>query len=359
MSHTHSTLPSALQAGLTQRRVPTLDGLRALAALAIIFTHMKLLPLWVALNVFFGLSGFLITWLLLQEEGREGRVALKAFYMRRTLRIMPAYYAALAVIVWLFPPNSGPLNAEHIQSVAFYYANYFQAVHGATHGALSPFWSLAAEEQFYLFWPFVFVFARRWRVPLLMGAISLVWWQRWVVCWLEGDLEWAYHAMDCRADHLLVGCLAAIALYRGWVPWLWRLLCERRIMLWVVLSALVGLTLLPLGLGKVYRMGVAFYVEPWLIACLLVQLIALGASGGVSWLEAKPLVWLGQRSYALYLYHVFAMGLVDLAMPQATLWLKALPSVALGVVFAQLSWVLIEAPLHGLRARWRVQTSAS
>ena len=340
--------------GLARSRVPTFDGIRGVAAIAIIFTHMKLLPFWVALNVFFCLSGFLITWLLLKEEERCQGVSLAAFYVRRTLRIMPAYYVALIVIVLLVPPSQGGLRDAHIQSVALYYANYYQALNGSMHGALSPYWSLAAEEQFYLVWPVVFVLLPRLRVGLLIVSIALVWWQRWVVVWVEGDHEWAYHAMDCRADHILVGCLVAIAIHKGWCASLWRALCSGRAMLWGVLSALALLSLLPLVMGKLYRVGAAFYLEPWLIAAMLVQLIALSAAGRVQWLEDRRLVWLGQRSYAFYLYHVFAMDLIGRLLPETSSLVRALPSLALTIVFAHLSWILVEAPLHGLRDRWRI-----
>ena len=91
-----------LAEGLSQRRIPSLDGLRAVAVLSIIALHLKLLPGHLALLIFFVLSGFLITWLLLREEDRHGHVSLRAFYVRRTLRIFPAFYAVWVLVVLVF-----------------------------------------------------------------------------------------------------------------------------------------------------------------------------------------------------------------------------------------------------------------
>jgi len=344
-------LPPSLEMGLGKARLEGLDGLRGLAALAILLTHMRIVPLWVSLNLFFCLSGFLITWLLLEEERKEERVSLRHFYVRRTLRLMPAYYVALLVIAVLVPPSTGPLSADHLWSTALYYSNYFQAVHGATHGSLSPYWSLAIEEQFYLLWPICFLVFRRRRVLVLLVTIVAVWGQRAVVVWSEGNLEWAYHAMDCRADHLLVGCLVAVWVHQGRALWLWRTICGGPWRLWMTLLSLTLLTLLPLWKGEEWRQGAAFYAEPWLLGVLLLQVVAARADGRLRWLDSKALVWLGQRSYAFYLYHVFAMDLVSRVMPESR-YLQALPVIALSAVLAQTSWLAIERPTLKLRQRW-------
>ena len=349
MSALSHALPQALQSALSEERIPGLDGLRGLAAIAIILTHMKLAPFWVALNLFFGLSGFLITWLLLVEEEREGRVSFSAFHVRRVMRIMPAYYVAVLAVVWLTPESLGKLSEAHLDSTLFYLSNYYQAMHGPTHGALSPFWSLALEEQFYLIWPLLFIISRGYRVPLLGLAIGGVWWQRWVVVWQEGHFDWAYHAADTRADHILVGCLLAIGLHKGVLPWLWRGLCARRLCMGFTLGPLAVLTLIPLIYGEAYRLGLAFYLEPWFIAGLLVQVIACSANGGLAWLQHDVLRWLGHRSYALYLYHVLAMFLVQDMLPAWTPWSLALPSLLLALFFSELSWRLVESPSQALR----------
>jgi peptidoglycan/LPS O-acetylase OafA/YrhL len=277
--------------------------------------------------------------------------------LRRSLRIMPAYYVALLVITVLIPPSAGPLRPGHVQSAALYYSNYYQALHGSTHGALSPYWSLAVEEQFYLLWPLCFVFARRLRAHILVLVILAVWWQRAVVCWGEGDMEWAYHALDCRADHLLVGCLSALALHRGHLAPLWGALCRGSGPLWLSFGLLVALTLLPLVAGESLRVGFAFYLEPWIIAGLLIQVIAGCAEGRLAWLDGALLRWLGNRSYAIYLYHVFAMDIVGRVIDGTRLQL-VVPTLLLTLVLAQASWVLIEAPIQRRRGRWLASSSA-
>ena len=343
-------LPASLQGGLSKVRLEGLDGIRAVSAIGILLTHMRILPLWVTLNVFFGLSGFLITWLLLTEEDAAERVSIPRFYARRCLRLFPAYYVALIILVYVVPPSAGPLRADHVWSAGLYYSNYYQAVHGATHGTLSPFWSLAIEEQFYLIWPVCFVLSKGWRAGLLVTMILGVWWQRAIVVWSEGNLEWAYHALDCRADHLLVGCLLAVSLHSGRFQGLWRTVCGRKWPVWATLMGLLACTLLPLMSDERYREGAAFYLEPWLVAVLLVQVIAGRAAGRFGWLDAPWLVWLGQRSYAFYLYHVFAMDLVGRWLSGSPL-LRFLPTLLVTLVLAQLSWLLIEGPVLKFRQR--------
>jgi peptidoglycan/LPS O-acetylase OafA/YrhL len=337
------------------RRIPGLDGVRGLAALCILATHMRILPLFVALNLFFGLSGFLITWLLLEEERVTGAVSLRHFYLRRVLRLMPAYYVALFIISVAVPPSAGPLRADHLWSTALYYSNYYQAVHGATHGSLSPYWSLAIEEQFYLLWPLCFIAVRRHRIALLVVVILAVWWQRAVVVWGEGRMEWAYHAMDCRADHLLVGCLVAVLLHRGHVSRLWHSVCGGPWRLWMTITALFGLTLLPLVTGEELREGATFYVEPWFIGIFFIQVVAGRAEGRWAWLDSAWLRWLGQRSYAFYLYHMFALDLVG-RFVTGSRFLLFFPSLALALLMAQCSWILIEGPIQRWKDRWNPLT---
>ncbi|MDP6944959.1 MAG: acyltransferase, partial [Myxococcota bacterium] len=293
----------------------------------------------------------LITWVLLEEERRRGRVSLRNFYVRRSLRIFPAFYVALVVIVVLVPSSWGPLTDAHVQSAALYYSNYYQAVHGSTHGALSHFWSLAVEEQFYVLWPGLFLLVPRHRALALMALVAAVWWQRYVVCWDEARLEWAYHALDCRADHVLVGGLVAVLVHEGRLTWLWRALCGRPFRMVLTSGVLVLLSVLPGFLGKEFRLGVAFYLEPWLISALLLQFVAYHGHRSTRWLSWRPLVWFGQVSYAVYLYHLLAMDLVGRLWPGSSGLVQFVPVLVLSGLMAQLSWMVIEQPAQRLRGR--------
>jgi len=150
-----SSLPDGLVNGLKQSHLPSLDGLRAIAALLVVFMHAGLswCPGGLGVLAFFVLSGFLITWLLLKEEERFGRISMKLFYIRRSLRIFPAFY-----VYWLLLIGSLLFFQKRILwgqalSSFFYVNNYYQAILGDPNTGFSHTWSLGIEEQFYLLWP--------------------------------------------------------------------------------------------------------------------------------------------------------------------------------------------------------------
>lgn len=331
--------------------MPGLDGVRGFALLMVIGYHLGVFPGAVALIFFFVLSGFIITWLLLEEERRNGRVSLGAFYGRRTLRIFPAYYLALLCVVVLVPPQRGGLRADHAVSAALYWSNYYQALHGSVHGALSHYWSLGIEEQFYLLWPLTFIaMRRRLRAPLLAVGIGIVWWWRWQVYAVQGDLQWAYHALDCRADHVLIGCLLAVLVHGGHLAWLWRVLSTRLAYV-VTVAVLFWSAIMEAKYGMDWRIRVAFYVQPVATAALLLQLMANHDKLGVSWWSSRLFTWLGDISYGTYLWHMFAIELVDRFGSDLPLAGRIAAVFALALAFGAASRYLVEAPFLKLKTR--------
>jgi len=158
----HGVLASAIRTG----RIPGMDFLRVLAVIVIMMGHADLFVVGIGLQVLLVFSGFLITWMLLEEQKRHGHINVRRFYWRRATRLLPALYAYI-VLATLYASMRGievPWRA--VTASLFYYINYFQAFTGAPIHYLSHTWSLALQEQFYLLWPIVLLMARQRRIPL-------------------------------------------------------------------------------------------------------------------------------------------------------------------------------------------------
>lgn len=155
------SLPAPLVAGLQRSHLPSLDGIRAIAVFLVVFYHLGVpgIPGGMGVLIFFVLSGFLITWLLLKEEERFGHISLKLFYARRTLRIFPAFYVYWFLIIGLSIISSRHIFRAQAVCSFFYISNYYQAIFGDPNTGLSHTWSLGVEEQFYLVWPVTFSIA--------------------------------------------------------------------------------------------------------------------------------------------------------------------------------------------------------
>ncbi|MEX0870758.1 MAG: acyltransferase, partial [Aquisalimonadaceae bacterium] len=207
---------------LNSRTIPALGGFRMLAVFSVVLAHAGYSGLFSArhgVSGFFVLSGFLITWLLLQEYETHKTVSLKHFFLRRAYRIFPAYYAFLAFSIsmdlWRGNSDIEPL----IWPGVFYLVNYYNAIEGHASASIAHAWSLAVEEQFYLIWPVLFLFLVRrgqaWLVAGLLGLILLVAsWRSIAFSVLDLGPSYVYNAFDTRFDNLAVGCLLAVLLKR-------------------------------------------------------------------------------------------------------------------------------------------------
>src|SRR5215217_6929486 len=211
---------------------PWLDGVRAIAVLMVVAQHIlggtRLDFGYTGVGLFFGLSGYLITSLLLDERDASGRVSLRGFYLRRGARLVPALVLVLVVCDILFllqGDGDGPLGSLFALT---YTANYAQVIDPAAMPAYGPTWSLAVEEHFYLLWPLALLaVTRRWglrtalAVTLAACLASLVW--RAGLTALSAPVGLLSMGTGERADALLYGCAAAIALRLGWRPKAWML----------------------------------------------------------------------------------------------------------------------------------------
>lgn len=375
------------------------DGLRAIAILLVILWHggistrfptgkMGLLePVfgmgWAGVDLFFALSGFLITSLILREEARNEsaggppRFSLARFYMRRVFRILPAFYFVFAldslilarfpgmfpsVRTWQIAAADSPLG---LWPYATFWGNYF--INYPPHGAASPglaftvFWSLCVEEHFYVLWPLCLTFARRARTRLLaaLAACGAILALRAVMAATGAERPGALHAVShYRIDAVLWGSIAAIVFASR--PIAQR---PRRIALLAVASAIVVLvatgqmSVVPPGTWLGVSLGLTLLAVGG--ALLVTDLAAAPTSRIARLLELPPLQAVGRVSYGMYLLHFPAIdvaGAMFFSTPRKPgllgfLWLYLLICLC---TFAA-AWILyqiVEAPFLRLKVRW-------
>jgi peptidoglycan/LPS O-acetylase OafA/YrhL len=346
-------LPRDLREGLSQSHLPGLDGLRMVAVFTVVFYHLGFQgsPGGHGVLAFFVLSGFLITWLLLKEEEAFGKISLRLFYIRRALRIFPAFYCFWILITGYLLVFDKPILWSQATSSLMYVANYYQAIFGDPNTPYSHTWSLGVEEQFYLLWPLCFIAlssnSRRWTA--LAALIAVVWIYRLLLVFAIGvDQGYVYEAFDTRADHLAVGCLLAVSLRAGRLPRLWAWLCHRTMSIATLTALIVSIRLSQIY-GAEYRDAIGFAVDPLLVAVLIAQVIALRISRLWQWLNWRWVRYLGALSYSIYLYHGIGTGLaqkIAASYPSSFQIGAALVAV---IALASASYHLIEQPFLRLK----------
>jgi peptidoglycan/LPS O-acetylase OafA/YrhL len=296
-------------------RRPRLNGLRGVAILMIVGFHAtreRYLPGgFVGVDLFFVLSGFLITALLLEEWDSAGRISLRRFYVRRALRLFPALGLFLLACLAIYARVDGSLQTlmgRFLLATTFYVANIVQA--GGTELYWAHTWSLSAEEQFYVVWPALLILLLRSRAPrgvvvgvtggLFAAASALR-----VVLWhgpFAGDVGAALYSPFTHADGLLLGCLLGQL-------FIWDLL--PRAEWWrrgVAVAAAVSAVLLAVVLATVHPAADWLYDGGYSLIVLAGGAILLTAldervAAPVRALGWRPLTYTGQISYALYLWN--------------------------------------------------------
>lgn len=345
------------------RRVPELDALRGLAALAIVAFHLRFMDsapaLGTAVDLFFVLSGYLITTIILGQGRSPG--FFRAFYARRALRIWPIYYLALLACVALNPWLKRP------ESLAgfWWYFGYLQHVPGYWGGETPPFsrlfshtWTLAIEEQFYLLWPLAVVLAGRRRlrwaiVPLLVVPTAM------------RTHGFHRHMLLTRCDGLALGALLADLLFDRDRVIAHRGALRRGFVVVGILAAFawgVGCPLLARLDGPIPAMWAirAFALSTaascWVYFAVVGLVLLAEGSPRLAPLRDRRLVHLGAISYGIYLYHPFV--LIFEPMIRAAVGLKLAPwmvdvaKIGSCIGLAEVSWRLVERPLLRLKGRF-------
>jgi len=334
---------------------PALDGIRAASIAAVLLYHGGFLSGgWLGVDIFFTLSGFLITSLLLQEWARAGRIMLRDFYGRRARRLLPALFLAIALVgvEYVADPSldTGLPYPVAAFSVIFYSGNWLEALLHRTDvlGLLDHTWSLAIEEQFYLVWPLALFFCLRRHLAarsLFVLALSLAVTSAVLraALWHLG-VSGVYYRTDARADGLLIGCAAAA---------LWSTARARELMhRWTGLPvaifgvAVVAVAALRLGTNSPSTYDGALFLVVLAAAVVILHTLAHDGSVLTRGLKTRPAVWIGARSYGIYLYHIPIFKAVDVTAIKnvARGWPAVATETALTVAVAAASYRWAEAP---------------
>lgn len=357
--------------GKKRRYITGLDGIRAIAVIMVLAYHLKLALFksgFLGVTVFFVLSGYLITGILISEVEEEGTIDLKNFWLRRIRRLVPAVMSMAVVIIFV----SAVVNRiiftkgckDFLASVLgfnnwwqiFNKVSYFEAA-----GVPSPFthcWSLAIETQFYLIYPLILLGiyklvksrgegrAKRGLlfagVTLLLALISVI--LMIVLFDPQQDASRVYYGTDTRAFSLLFGALLAIL-------WEYRMVPRR-------LSASVNMVLGSVSFAVLLVMTIAingssnfWYRGGQFFGTILTVLMVYAVSGRKTWLSrflSNPVLkWIGDRSYSIYLWHYPIILLISKGIKAS--WWITLIEIVLSVVLAELSYRFIETPIrHGI-----------
>jgi peptidoglycan/LPS O-acetylase OafA/YrhL len=304
-----------LLAQINAGHIKGLDFLRALSILLVIIGHrtedrIAYLPALSGLGVsiFFVLSGFLITGLLLDEFQRSNTIELISFYKRRAARLLPAFYLYLLLAIVAIAIGNHAIPWPAIISSIFYVTNYYQAFTGAAANIVSHCWSLAVEEQFYVIWPLTLLLVLRFKARLLLILALLVlavWcWRMWLATLSPPPIDYLYRSLETRGDALAIGALfAALIRSSDWRPKMAILINN----LWLALILPIVLLLLNLleSNGVIFKYGICYAFESIVIALLLLITISHANKKNIAAriLNQPVFVKMGQVSYGMYLFH--------------------------------------------------------
>lgn len=329
-------------------RLSSLDGVRAVAVLVVFFSHSigdRLPGGYVGVDVFFALSGYLITSLLFREWESTGRIALGAFYARRALRLYPALVLSLAIVAVITPVLGVSWRLYGIDAAtALTYTYDFWRLTPDHDTLIGPFWSLCVEEQYYLLWPLLLSWLlRRGTTAAIRGtavAAAVAFAVQASLLPVLGGRNLYFLPLG-HADELLIGSLLGLVLAARPVPRLRRLLTGPASWLAWVAIAVVALKGTNSQSSWLYLGGLAAIA---CCACLIIGHLVLRQSSLMSrLLNWQPLVWLGERSYAFYLLHFALFALFrDFGLP----YREVLPAALLcNVVLIGLSFRFVEKPI--------------
>jgi len=339
--------------------LPTLDGWRAIAILAVLLDHateyssLRQHPRVIAsthtgpngVSLFFAISGFLICSRLLEECRVFGRISLRGFYIRRACRILPPAIFYLLVIAMLSLLGIIVVTQSEWWSSLLFFRNYLptSSIGRGWGGYTIHYWSLAVEEHFYLLWPAVLLFLGKRRAAWFALGLSVA-----IAAWRAWDLHYHWFdrlvpgllfgtRTDVRLDALLLGCLAALILQedsirsafsRGFKPWIW-LVCA---------GAYIAIQVMYL----LHRARTYSIIESILLPLLVVGTVYRPQTW-VGWLlETRPLKWIGRLSYSLYLWQQL------FSVPTGGSWIVVLQrfpvNIALIFFCAWISYRFVERP---------------
>ena len=349
--------------------LPALDGIRAIAVGAVVAYHLHL-PFFdgglLGVSVFFTLSGYLITSLLVRGFEQRGAVDLKSFWIRRARRLLPALLLMLPVVTAttaIARPDKLVATLRQVAAALLYVANwttiargddYFQRFSGP--GPLDHLWSLAIEEQFYIVWPLL-VFGLLWlgsrfgarRALLAIVTVMLIGASTWAIVHLYDPSSMnntrAYEGTDARAASLLVGALAAMMLPFDRVSSV-----SRRTRIVLDVCGVLGLAGVLAIIARTDEYSSFLYRGGELVLSIATAALAMSASHGKTLvgraLAVFPLRWVGARSYGVYLWHLPVVAFMPSSVLIERPALRGVIQLALILVLASASFRLLEDPIR-------------
>ena len=339
---------------------PALDGVRGLAILLVLAVHTNHLYGWsllrggsIGVDIFFVLSGFLITCILLEEWAATGSVNLRHFYWKRFLRLVPALILVVTTLLLLsdffFSPQEAAQTRRTTPIALAYLTDFFASLSPETPlGALRHTWSLAMEEHFYLIWPPLLLVllktgaSKRVLFALTVSLALAVCFHRAMLFQFGVSPARTYFGFDTRADSLLIGCAAAMAVSWGLLRGMSRL---NGLAIALIVVSVIGTDF---ASPKLHAGG--FTILAATTALLLINLVVTEKGTLHAVLEARPLVWVGRISYGLYLWHYPMFKWVKYM--NAPWPVKLALAVFATFAVASLSFYLMERPLLRLKRRF-------
>jgi peptidoglycan/LPS O-acetylase OafA/YrhL len=353
-------LPNRVDETASPGKIPYLDGLRGYSILTVIISHWLLsvhMATWLlpakllfgngvlGVNIFFAISGFLITTLLLREWDESGSISLRGFYERRIARIFPAAYTYIAVVALLTIIGIVQLRWGAFLAASLFSWNYGTLLNLFTGSrdmeVFNHFWSLSLEEQFYLFWPGCLLLLGRLRSRnVALAAVIALPFLRIASYALFPKSHYQLTAMfHTGVDQIFWGALAALA-YAGGSHLKWR---ETRWFGRLTLGYAIACIFAVAGAAEFFH-GIERFIAPTVyssFASLLLLWLLSGSGGPIrAILEWKPLCWVGLLSYSLYVWQQLFIVSVS------PLWTPFPINVGIAFLAAILSYYLVEAPLR-------------
>jgi peptidoglycan/LPS O-acetylase OafA/YrhL len=333
----------AFLANLSRKEIPSLNGLRGIAALTVLFLHVFLasrlvgwFPGDLAVVLFFELSGLLITWLLLTEKSKTGSINLNQFYGRRAMRLLPAFYTVWLAILFVHNVPDRWASFFYVKDVKDIYYGIFN-LWPAGPQLLGMSWSLGVEEKFYLIWPRLIQKLQSSRLPVFLCSAAVADQIYHLTIYKMGFPLWAGYGFETRLDGILLGSAVAVAAKSGWKPPQWVLHPAALIASLAAVMA-IGQLRFPSNVGW----GVLAGSYPLLL--ILIYLVAKPPR----FLNNPIATFFGKISYSLYLSHLLVIFLLDFEHFSRTRW-EIGAKISLSILAATLIYFLIERPF----LRWK------
>jgi peptidoglycan/LPS O-acetylase OafA/YrhL len=346
----------------TLGRRPALDGIRGCAIVGVLGLHAGevLKGGYIGVQVFFVLSGFVITGVLLEEARATRAISLIRFYARRGLRLLPALCVVIAFVAVFAALHSeqrwtGELTRDST-STLFYFANWLSTGAANQFDPLSHMWSLSVEEQFYLVLPpLLALFAvrrvsyRALLVVCVVGAVASAV-VRAALITNGGVVNRVYFGTDTRIDAVLIGCAAAVLAYGGWLPTGARVRTGIRVIAIAGCASIIGVAYaVPRTERGLYTYGLL--VVALLSAAIIADVIVSPEGALARALAWRPLRRVGVISYGIYLWHLPLLFVIRTALPTASNAVVAPLMIAASVAVAEASYRYLETPFLRLKDR--------